>query len=367
MSNIPTIGGDVTCQNDTIFFFLENTGGNMSQTQRYEIFEDNIAMRTGVVQLNNGQTRIITQAASIGHTYRIEVEQAPNYPVILGDPTFSLAIEGCRPRPNGSFNTGFITQFSNGLSQPSQAIDCQQNIAAYDPNDKTAQPKGYDSQHYIDTATSIDFKIRFQNTGTDTAFTITILDTLSRFVDPASIQMGASSHTYNWQLLNGNVLQVNFPNILLVDSNANEPLSHGFFRYRIEQQPNNALGSVIYNQAAIYFDYNPPIFTNTTFHTIGEDFVTKIYLSVEEVLGEELEVLVYPNPFEVSTTIAVEGAEFDELEVQVFDLLGRQVAYKRTFSTSQIELTKGNLQTGMYVYRLIGDDKLISTGKVKVK
>jgi hypothetical protein len=365
--NVPVIDGNVSCQMDTVYFQLENRGTNMPQPQNYQIYEDSVIILTGNMQLNSGQSTTIVQPASEAKTYRLEAEQVANYPAILGDSIFSLAIEGCHPRFDGSFNVGFITQFSNGLSQPAQAIDCQQSIAAYDPNDKAAQPVGYDTAHYIYANTAIDYKVRFQNTGNDTAFNIYILDTLSSHVDPTTIRMGASSHSYNWSILSGNVLRVDFSNIMLVDSNANEPLSHGFFRYRIEQQPNNALGSVIYNQAAIYFDYNPPIFTNTTFHTIGEDFVAKLSVSVEKILKKELEVLVYPNPFEVSTTIAVEGGEFDKLELQVFDLLGRQVAYEQANSANQVELHKGHLESGMYVYRLIGDDKLISTGKVRVE
>ncbi len=364
--SVPSVVGSASCQNDTVIFYLENVGANMLQGQQYEIFEDNVAMRTGTVQLNNGQATTITQAANLEYTYRIEVAQVSNYPAILGDHTFSLAIEGCRPNTNGGFNTGFITQFSNGLGQPAQAIDCQQNIAAYDPNDKAAQPAGYGNQHYIDSLTAIDYKVRFQNTGNDTAFNIVILDTLSPFVDVSTLTMGASSHAYNWSIESGNVLRVDFSNIMLVDSNANEPLSHGFFRYRIAQQPNNALGSVIYNQAAIYFDYNPPIFTNTTFHTIGEDFVTKIYLTLDNVPDYELNIKAFPNPFETSTTVVVEDRIFETLELQVFDLLGRQVIYQQNTQSDRIELKRGKLEQGFYIFQLLGDGQQLGTGKLKV-
>lgn len=365
--SVPSVIGSIRCQNDTVIFYLENAGANMLQGQQYEIFEDNVAMRPGVIQLNNGQATTITQAANLEYTYRIEVAQVPNYPAILGDRTFSLAIEGCRPNANGGFSTGFITQFSNGLSQPAQAIDCQQNIAAYDPNDKAAQPAGYGNQHYIDSLTAIDYKVRFQNTGNDTAFNIVILDTLSPLVDIGTLTMGASSHAYNWSIQGGNVLRIDFSNIMLVDSNANEPLSHGFFRYRIAQQPNNALGSVIYNQAAIYFDYNSPIFTNTTFHTIGEDFVTNTYLTLDNVPDYDLNIKAFPNPFQTSTTIAIEGKMFDKLEIQVVDLLGRQVVYHQARQSDRIELQRGNLEQGFYVFQLIGDGELLGTGKLKVE
>jgi len=151
-----------------------------------------------------------------------------------------------------------------------------------------------------------------------------------------------------------------------VDSNANEPLSHGFFRYRINQENNNPLGSLIENQAAIYFDYNPPIFTNTTFHTVGENFVPLV-LTIEDIYEESIEVTAFPNPFDYSTTIKVEGKEYGALELLVFDVSGRMMTKKQSTSSNQIQLSRGNLQAGVYFYQLKGDGKLLNTGKLLVQ
>jgi hypothetical protein len=58
-------------------------------------------------------------------------------------------------------------------------------------------------------------------------------------------------------------MEFKFENILLVDSNTNEPLSHGFVRYRIQPKTNLSAGDSITNFAAIYFDFNEPVITNT--------------------------------------------------------------------------------------------------------
>ena len=105
-----------------------------------------------------------------------------------------------------------------------------QLIAAYDPNDKAAQQIGYGSQHYIERGTPLDYKVRFQNTGNDTAFNIVILDTISTHLDLSTLQMKVASHDYTWEIINGHTLRVNFPNIKLVDSLTNELGSHGFFK-----------------------------------------------------------------------------------------------------------------------------------------
>lgn len=354
-----------SCQNDTIFFEVTNQGAPMPQAQQYYVFEDHLAMRTGSVQLANGQSTTIAQAVAQGSTYRMNVTQETGFPLLLGDSVATAVVAGCNTFANGSFNLGFVTQFSNGSSSPFVAIDCQQNVASYDPNDKTAQPTGYDTQHYIYNNTALDYKIRFQNTGTDTAFNITILDTISAHLDITSIEMGASSHPYTWTVHN-RVLRVHFANIMLPDSNVNEPLSNGFFRYRIAQQPNNPNGTVIENQAAIYFDYNPAILTNTTFHTVGENFVSSIITGTENVLVENVAVKVYPNPFSEQTTLEVEGGNYQKLQLKIYDVMGRDVLQYLS-TENKIQIQRGNLVQGVYIYRLEGDGELINTGKIIIQ
>ena len=362
----PVIEVDGSCINDTLFFEITNTGSTMTSALTYYVFEDHVMMRQGTFQLNNGGIQPVIQPALPGKTYRLSAEQPPGIPYLFEGPLVTKAIEGCLPNSNGSFNTGFINQFSNGYRHPFTAIDCQVGIGAYDPNDKSAQPEGYQSQHQIDTTTIIDYKIRFQNTGNDTAFYVMIKDTLSPYLDPSSLQMGASSHPYTWTLQGDAVLKVTFPNIKLVDSTANEPLSHGFFRYSIRQTPNNPAGTVINNRAAIYFDYNPPIITNTTFHTISEDFVT-IILTTEKRYQEEVEVTVYPNPFQEGTTLAVEGQEYESLTLHVYDVSGRVVQTLQATNSSVIKINRQHLAQGVYLYTLQGDGCPISTGKLVVQ
>ena len=171
-----------------------------------------------------------------------------------------------------------------------------------------------------------------------------IIDTLSSHVNPASLQMGASSHPYTWSITGNGILTVNFDNIMLVDSNANEPLSHGFFTYDIDQTPNLPVGTVINNQAAIYFDFNPPIFTNTTFHTIGENYIP-IILTMEKAWIEELEVFIYPNP--TNGLIYIEQLETADITINIFDNLGRSVLVNQS-NNLQTAINLNHLPSGIY-------------------
>lgn len=134
---------------------------------------------------------------------------------------------------------------------------------SYDPNDKTESHAGVLTQEEIDGGEYLNYLIRFQNTGTDTAFTVVIRDTLEARLDVSSFEMIAASHDYNLSILNGNQLAWTFNNINLADSNVNEPASHGYVQFRIRPFPTLAPGDTIKNSASIYFDYNLPVLTNT--------------------------------------------------------------------------------------------------------
>ncbi|MBK6836829.1 MAG: hypothetical protein IPG89_22240 [Bacteroidetes bacterium] len=93
-------------------------------------------------------------------------------------------------------------------------------------------------------------------------------DTLSPNVDINTFEMLAQVTIYNIDILPGNVLRWKFNNIMLPDSNSNEPASHGYIQYRIKRTNNNTPGTQIKNTAYIYFDFNEPVITNTTINTI---------------------------------------------------------------------------------------------------
>lgn len=352
-----------TCQNDSIFFTIDNHSTNSTVSPRtYWVFEDDIIMRTNTVTVVNGGTEIIGIPAQPRKFYRIEVEQEPGIPWTVSDPIISAFVEGCLPDANGEFNVGLPLQFPNGHAPTFKAIDCKQNRGSFDPNNKVAQPLGYGNHHYINANQYIDYQINFQNTGSDTAFYITIIDTLSADLDPSSIQITGGSHPYTWQLKGNGILEVKFDLIMLPDSNVNEPASHGFIKFRIQQNANNPVGTIIHNFADIYFDLNAPVRTNTTDHEIGTNFYI---LTVQQLENEpDLVVRAFPNPFTQQTTIQVEGKAYEELTLVVYDLMGRQVALVSRTNTNAIELQRNVLESGIYVFKLLGDGNTISTGKI---
>jgi uncharacterized repeat protein (TIGR01451 family) len=154
------------------------------------------------------------------------------------------------------------TANTDGDPSNNVATDLRTITGAYDPNDKLAYTSGGNTSVWqINADEWIDYTIRFQNTGTDTAFTVLITDTLPANLDPGTILVGAASHTFIWELRDEGTLKFYFPSILLPDSNINEPLSHGFVGFRIHPRLPLLPGDEIENIANIYFDFNPPVIT----------------------------------------------------------------------------------------------------------
>lgn len=134
---------------------------------------------------------------------------------------------------------------------------------SYDPNDKTESNAGSVTARQVQQGKYLNYLIRFQNTGTDTAFTVVIRDTLDAQLDWNSLEMIDASHPYKTIINDSNKVTWTFNNILLADSNVNEPASHGYIAYRIKPKSTLPTGARIRNSASIYFDFNLPVQTNT--------------------------------------------------------------------------------------------------------
>ncbi|MFK8164155.1 MAG: hypothetical protein AB8H12_17045, partial [Lewinella sp.] len=138
-----------------------------------------------------------------------------------------------------------------------QVLSC-----AIDPNDKQVLPARQEpsNSNYTQFDETLIYTIRFQNTGTDTAFNVLLKDRLATRLDYSSFKPLTSSHDFHASI-RGRNLEFFFENIMLPDSNVNEPLSHGFVTFEIKLDGERSIGALIRNEADIYFDYNSAIRT----------------------------------------------------------------------------------------------------------
>ncbi len=147
-----------------------------------------------------------------------------------------------------------------GISPVSNDTLCRILTNSFDPNDKLGfindRESCFDPN---DESASISYTIRFQNTGNDTAYRVMIVDTLSTHFDIRSIDLGPSSHPYSFEILDSNILIWVFEDINLPDSTTNYLGSMGALQFKIQSALTAELG--LLNNAAIYFDANPPVIT----------------------------------------------------------------------------------------------------------
>lgn len=221
-------------------------------------------------------------------------------------------------------------------------------IGSHDPNDKQVSPES----RRPGVEGDLTYTIRFQNTGTDTAFYVAVRDTLSPLLDLSTLHGFTSTHKAEYKLT-GRVLEARFPFINLVDSNRNEPASHGQFSFKIKPVAGLALGQQIENKADIYFDYNAPVRTNTATFQVQQP--TAIVAAKQDVLQW------VPNP-------ATDRAELRMAMVpagilMAVDATGKIHVLPYVYSEGTIRAELKTLLTGVYQLRF---EKGAAAGRVVV-
>ncbi|MBK9671961.1 MAG: T9SS type A sorting domain-containing protein [Bacteroidetes bacterium] len=207
---------------------------------------------------------------------------------------------------------------------------------SFDPNDKAVSP-----EVVLPNATGyLEYIIRFQNTGTDTAFAVMVIDSLSSLLDISSMEMISASHSYDLWIENG-VAKWNFINILLPDSNTNELESHGFVKFSIKPLPGLMVTDSIPNAANIYFDYNTAVTTNT--------IVVNVLNTTQVNDLQEIALQVFPNPVQESIRIVNQHAGALG-KIELINASGK-VLETKTISTSTYTWNIQHLPAGTYILK----------------
>ena len=336
-------------------FTIRNTGtGDMTGPVEYVIIEDQIMYQSGAVQLNAGADTVIAITDPAGFSYFVQAAQRPGHP---GAGPSAAAADGC----NGeSYGESLALQLPVGNSSPHSDVFCNAIVGSFDPNDKRGFPLGWRDEHFLEIGQDVEYMIRFQNTGNDTAFLVVIRDTLPSALDPATVRPGAASHPYTFQLAgSNNTLAFTFANILLPDSTTNEPASNGFVTFRVSQRPGLPLGTFIENRAAIYFDFNEPVITDPYFHTVGRPLLTVV---PAPPTPDALELLVFPNPMSDYADFRI-GNSKGRYRFRLFNFSG-QTLHETFFSGETYRFHRNGLAPGVYFFRLENEAGKAAAGKI---
>ncbi|MBL4898819.1 MAG: CRTAC1 family protein, partial [Colwellia sp.] len=157
---------------------------------------------------------------------------------------------------------GSPVSFSHTLTE---TISC-----SLDPNDKLlAAPDGCGPENNIDKTAAMVYQVRFQNVGNANATNVLIRDELDPNLDLGSFKVVGSSHSItNIQIIPDNALLVYFDNIQLPPESTDPVGSNGFLVFSLNPKSGLPDGTVISNQAQIFFDLNEAIITNNVRNTL---------------------------------------------------------------------------------------------------
>lgn len=284
-------------------------------------------------------------------------------------------------------------------------------ICAYDPNDKNVSPAGLDSVGYISQDQELEYLIRFQNTGNDTAITVIIHDQLAEGLDKSTFEPMASSHDMQAYLHEDGQIEFSFFNIMLPDSGADFLGSQGYIKFKVQPIEEILPNTQILNTAEIFFDYNSAIVTNTVQNTIEcymapEPFISYSYpllsagvlggssyqwylngeaidgafnaiylpeangqytvevadangcvtlsdvfnfLSLDNTEVNLIQTKVYPNPSSGDLNFDFGNSLKGEFDLLIYDLLGAEIKRINAISGENYVLPKGATGKGMFL------------------
>ena len=211
-------------------------------------------------------------------------------------------------------------------------------LNSYDPNDKNCNLPRYINPNLKE---KLQYTVRFQNDGNYPALNVVVKDTISSNLDLSTFRFIGSSHpvAYNINPLTREVA-FRFSGINLTPSNISLASSQGYFTYTIDELPNLILDSEIKNTAYIYFDFNPPIITNTTINTNSY-----LVLGINDV-NNEFKFNVFPNPTNGKFTLDLS----ENTTVKIYSVIGTLIFDQEVYKGQIIDLT--NFQKGIYNLQL---------------
>jgi len=284
--------GNTTLNGTVVFYPDTNVSYSTSSLTPISVTSDSIVFSVGNISPFQTGQFTITVGVDLGLTIGTLINSSALILPIIGD-------------ANPTCNTAFFEILVTG---------------SFDPNDILVN-RSFIYDYQVPNQPELEYLIRFQNTGNDTAFTVRVMnpiDTMGLILN--TLEFVASSHpaTINWMPLE-NSMRFLFENILLADSNVNEPMSHGFIRYKIKPKTNLVVGDSITSQAFIFFDFNSAVVTNIA----RTDIITPT--GIYDQGNNDAFISVYPNPVHSFLTIQVNRAEQKNITLELYNVYGQKI------------------------------------------
>lgn len=250
--------------NDNLDIYFYNLGCQPSNGYLLLVLDPNITINSAP------GANYISSDTIIFPTGNITAESPLNFHTIIFSPNNGLGIND-----QICFSVYFFPDSLDSNQENNEKHYCWPVLAPYDPNDKTVYPHGACYENFVEKDVPLEYLIRYQNTGTAPAINVTILDTIDAELLPNSLRLLSASYEHTFvEQINDSVVAFRMYNINLLDSGTNVHASQGYVYYTIDIDSLTNDYVTIENSAAIYFDYNEPIITNTTLNTVISDLAS---------------------------------------------------------------------------------------------
>ena len=249
-----------------------------------------------------------------------------------------------------SFSANMQTAATDSTPDNNVSTLRQVVVNSFDPNDKTCLAGPTIGPEQV--GKFVNYMIRFENTGTAAAQRVIVTDRIdtAKF-DISTLTPQDSSHPFTTRIYDGNRVEFIFENIQL---GFTDETNDGYVVFKIKTVPTLVVGDTFSNSAAIYFDFNYPIFTN--------DATTEVQVLGTENFDWQKSFAVFPNPMHDELTVK-SLAETVATKIEVFNTLGQLVISVVQPSSEEIvdvsRLAAGNYFVKMHSSQGIGVAKVV--------
>ncbi|MGI4863108.1 MAG: DUF7619 domain-containing protein [Janthinobacterium lividum] len=304
------VKGRAQTGNQVRFVLRNSTAAAMTDSLALRLYQNGDLALTHKYWLAAGDSLVLRVPAT-RPVVRLEADQPTGHPTQrVASSTVEVVALGTPGQPNPAMSVA-----PPNIPGPETAEDCLPIIDSFDPNDKQVTPTGTTTQHYTPTGVPLSYQLRFQNTGTDDAYRVEVVDTLAANLDLRTLRVATASHPYRLAVSGHGrpVLTFTFDNINLPPSTRNASGSNGFVQFSIQPKAGLPAQALVENKADIFFDYNPPIRTNTTANRIYDVpvvVVPAVALSYADVLASPALTQLSPAQGRVGTLVTVSGQRF---------------------------------------------------------
>ncbi|WP_299224672.1 T9SS type A sorting domain-containing protein [uncultured Psychroserpens sp.] len=240
----------------------------------------------------------------------------------------------------------YITITNDLVAENNISSLTQEVIGSFDPNDKLeSHGRAVQYDNFINSDEYLYYTIRFQNIGTAAASFVRIEDVLDVQLDETTFVMLRSSHDYVSTRTNSSV-EWFFEDINLPAEQDDAEGSIGYVYFKVKPKPGYAIGDIIPNNAAIFFDFNAPIITNTFQTEFVED-----NLSVEAFETSSFEI--YPNPVSDILNVKLNNVLPNSVVINIYDIQGKLIHNIYNLQNKETIIDVSQFQSGLYFVELI--------------